>query len=65
MKERGKTVLELKKLLEQQQLGQAKERCELVPVLEQGVGHSCGEAVDVNVMYLGSGGAFEVGGTML
>ncbi|NXO31732.1 INCE protein, partial [Cisticola juncidis] len=27
VKERGKTVLELKKLLEQQQLGQAKERC--------------------------------------
>ncbi|NWT58959.1 INCE protein, partial [Erythrocercus mccallii] len=34
VKERGKTVLELKNLLEQQQLGQAKERCELVPVLE-------------------------------
>ncbi|NWY70319.1 INCE protein, partial [Erithacus rubecula] len=44
VKERGKTVLELKNLLEQQQLGQAKERCELVPVLEQGVGHSHGEA---------------------
>ncbi|NWR11388.1 INCE protein, partial [Paradoxornis webbianus] len=29
VKERGKTVLELKNLLEQQQLGQAKERCEL------------------------------------
>ncbi|NXY11825.1 INCE protein, partial [Pteruthius melanotis] len=39
VKERGKKVLELKNLLEQQQLGQAKERCELVPVLEQGVGH--------------------------
>ncbi|NXV01025.1 INCE protein, partial [Cettia cetti] len=34
VKERGMTVLELKNLLEQQQLGQAKERCELVPVLE-------------------------------
>ncbi|NXD45192.1 INCE protein, partial [Copsychus sechellarum] len=44
VKERGKTVLELKNLLEQQQLGQAKERCELVPVLEQEVGHSHGEA---------------------
>ncbi|NXA02789.1 INCE protein, partial [Nesospiza acunhae] len=51
VKERGKTVLELKNLLEQKQLGQAKERCELVPVLEKGIGHSCGEAVDVNVMY--------------
>ncbi|NXB23422.1 INCE protein, partial [Rhagologus leucostigma] len=30
VKERGKKVLELKNLLEQQQLGQAKERCELV-----------------------------------
>ncbi|NWV89761.1 INCE protein, partial [Machaerirhynchus nigripectus] len=29
VKERGKKVLELKNLLEQQQLGQAKERCEL------------------------------------
>ncbi|NWY31962.1 INCE protein, partial [Pheucticus melanocephalus] len=29
VKERGKTVLELKNLLEQKQLGQAKERCEL------------------------------------
>ncbi|NXX73407.1 INCE protein, partial [Spizella passerina] len=28
VKERGKTVLELKNLLEQKQLGQAKERCE-------------------------------------
>ncbi|NXH80075.1 INCE protein, partial [Edolisoma coerulescens] len=44
VKERGKKVLELKNLLEQQQLGQAKERCELVPVLEQGVGHGHGEA---------------------
>ncbi|NWY48582.1 INCE protein, partial [Sylvia atricapilla] len=44
VKERGKTVLELKNLLEQQQLGQAKERCELVPVLEQGIGHGHGEA---------------------
>ncbi|NWY21709.1 INCEA protein, partial [Aphelocoma coerulescens] len=43
-KERGKKVLELKNLLEQQQLGQAKERCELVPVLEQGAGHGQGEA---------------------
>ncbi|NXI29265.1 INCEA protein, partial [Sterrhoptilus dennistouni] len=43
-KERGKTVLELKNLLEQQQLGQAKERCELVPVLEPGIGHGHGEA---------------------
>ncbi|NXD59711.1 INCE protein, partial [Corvus moneduloides] len=43
-KERGKKVLELKNLLEQQQLGQAKERCELVPILEQGVGHGHGEA---------------------
>ncbi|RLV97218.1 hypothetical protein DV515_00011989 [Chloebia gouldiae] len=47
VKERGKTVLELKNLLEQKQLGQAKERCELVPVLEQGICHSHGEAVDV------------------
>ncbi|NWI45661.1 INCE protein, partial [Picathartes gymnocephalus] len=31
VKERGKTVLELKNLLEQQQLGWAKERCELDP----------------------------------
>ncbi|KAF4797579.1 inner centromere protein-like protein [Turdus rufiventris] len=59
VKERGKTVLELKNLLEQQQLGQTKERCELVPVLEQGVGHGYGEAVDINVMYLGSGGTSE------
>ncbi|NXA63941.1 INCE protein, partial [Mohoua ochrocephala] len=44
VKERGKKVLELKNLLEQQQLGQAKERYGLLPVLEQGVGH--GEAVD-------------------
>ncbi|NWX58653.1 INCEA protein, partial [Promerops cafer] len=44
VKERGKTVLELKNLLEQQQLGQAKERCELVPVLERGIGYSYGEA---------------------
>ncbi|NXH41016.1 INCE protein, partial [Dicaeum eximium] len=44
VKERGKTVLELKNLLEQQQLGRAKERCELVPVLEQGIGYSQGEA---------------------
>lgn len=65
VKERGKTVLELKNLLEQQQLGQTKERCELVPVLEQGVGHGYGEAVDINVMYLGSGGASEVGGRRL
>ncbi|NWT14159.1 INCE protein, partial [Vireo altiloquus] len=43
VKERGKKVLELKNLLEQQQLGQAKERCELVPVLEE-VGHGHGEA---------------------
>ncbi|NXP64494.1 INCE protein, partial [Chloropsis cyanopogon] len=43
VKERGKTVLELKNLLEQQQLGQAKERCELVPVLEQGIAHGHGE----------------------
>ncbi|RMB97951.1 hypothetical protein DUI87_25429 [Hirundo rustica rustica] len=34
VKERGKTVLELKNLLEQKQLGQVKEKCELVPVLE-------------------------------
>ncbi|NXM84253.1 INCE protein, partial [Oenanthe oenanthe] len=33
VKERGKTVLELKNLLEQQQLGQVKERCELVDML--------------------------------
>ncbi|NWZ80977.1 INCE protein, partial [Poecile atricapillus] len=33
VKERGKTVLELKNLLEQQQLGQAKERCELLASL--------------------------------
>ncbi|NXP94207.1 INCE protein, partial [Passerina amoena] len=51
VKERGKTVLELKNLLEQKQLGQAKERCELVPVLEKGICHTCGEAVGVNVMY--------------
>ncbi|NWR41534.1 INCE protein, partial [Regulus satrapa] len=44
VKERGKTVLELKNLLEQQQLGQAKERYKLIPVLEQGVFHSHGEA---------------------
>ncbi|NXB73234.1 INCE protein, partial [Donacobius atricapilla] len=44
VKERGKTVLELKNLLEQQQLGQMKERCKLVPVLEQGIGHGHGEA---------------------
>ncbi|NWW57462.1 INCE protein, partial [Ifrita kowaldi] len=45
VRERGKKVLELKNLLEQQQqLGQAKERCELEPVLEQGVGHGHGEA---------------------
>ncbi|NXY65697.1 INCE protein, partial [Callaeas wilsoni] len=42
VKERGKTVLELKNLLEQ--LGQAKERCELVPVLGQGVGRGHGTA---------------------
>lgn len=60
-KERGKTVLELKNLLEQQQLGQAKERCELVPVLEPGIGHGHGEAVDVNVMlHLGSGTAWRL-----
>lgn len=63
VKERGKKVLELKNLLEQQQLGQAKERCELVPVLEQGVGHGHGEAVDVNVVLeLGSGAAWRLGG---
>lgn len=50
VKERGMTVLELKNLLEQQHLRQAKERYKLVPVLEQGIGHSHGEAVDVNVM---------------
>ncbi|NWR23554.1 INCE protein, partial [Emberiza fucata] len=33
VKERGKTVLELKNLLEQKQLGQAKERCELLDML--------------------------------
>ncbi|NWZ66013.1 INCE protein, partial [Acrocephalus arundinaceus] len=33
VKERGKTVMELKNLLEQQQLGQAKERCELMDML--------------------------------
>ncbi|NWW24581.1 INCE protein, partial [Falcunculus frontatus] len=44
VKERGKKVLELKNLLEQQQLGQAKERCELVAVLEQGTGHGHGGA---------------------
>ncbi|NXX24969.1 INCE protein, partial [Nicator chloris] len=33
VKERGRTVLELKNLLEQQQLGQAKERCELTDML--------------------------------
>ncbi|NXH07203.1 INCE protein, partial [Loxia leucoptera] len=32
-KERGKTVLELKNLLEQKQLGQAKERCCMLPSL--------------------------------
>lgn len=49
VKERGKTVLELKNLLEQQQLGQAKERCELMPVPGQRIGHGHGEPVDVNV----------------
>ncbi|NXE00806.1 INCEA protein, partial [Chaetorhynchus papuensis] len=44
MKERGKKVLELKNLLEQQQLAQAQERCGLVPLLEQGAGHGHGEA---------------------
>ncbi|NWZ41919.1 INCE protein, partial [Brachypodius atriceps] len=44
VKERGKTVLELKNLLEQQQLGQAKERCELMPVPGQRIGHGSGEA---------------------
>ncbi|NXD05013.1 INCE protein, partial [Certhia familiaris] len=44
VKERGKTVLELKNLLEQQQLAQAKERCELMPVQEQGIGRGWGEA---------------------
>ncbi|OWK57556.1 Inner centromere protein [Lonchura striata] len=59
VKERGKTVLELKNLLEQKQLGQAKERCELMPVLEQGIDHSWGSSrCDVNVMlHLGSGEA--------
>ncbi|NXE67796.1 INCE protein, partial [Calcarius ornatus] len=33
VKERGKTVLELKNLLEQKQLGQGKERCELLGML--------------------------------
>ncbi|NWH98469.1 INCE protein, partial [Tichodroma muraria] len=33
VKEKGKTVLELKNLLEQQQLGQVKERCELMDML--------------------------------
>ncbi|NWW06593.1 INCE protein, partial [Oreocharis arfaki] len=45
VQERGKKVLELKNLLEQHHLGQAKERCELVPVLEQGVGQGHGEAL--------------------
>lgn len=62
VKERGKTVLELKNLLEQKQLGQVKERCELVPALEKGIGHGCGEAVGVNVMlHLGSGAAWRLG----
>ncbi|NXF10754.1 INCE protein, partial [Smithornis capensis] len=34
MKGKGKKVLELKNLIEQQQVEQAKERCELMPVLE-------------------------------
>ncbi|NXK68922.1 INCE protein, partial [Sylvietta virens] len=38
VKERAKTVLELKNLLEQLQLGQAKER------YKQGIGQGCGEA---------------------
>ncbi|NXU12833.1 INCE protein, partial [Pardalotus punctatus] len=44
VKERGKKVLELKNLLEQQQLEQVKDRCKLTPVLEQGTGHGHGEA---------------------
>ncbi|NWV68913.1 INCEB protein, partial [Malurus elegans] len=43
VKERGKKVLELKNLLEQQQLEQVKDRCELAPRLEQGIGRGHGE----------------------
>ncbi|NWY90868.1 INCEA protein, partial [Loxia curvirostra] len=38
-KERGKTVLELKNLLEQKQLGQAKERCCMLPSLNSFFSH--------------------------
>ncbi|NWW80426.1 INCE protein, partial [Climacteris rufus] len=62
VKERGKKVLELKNLLEQQQAEQAKDRWELVPVLQQGIGHWHGEAGNVNVMLeLGSGAAQSLG----
>ncbi|NXG04016.1 INCE protein, partial [Sakesphorus luctuosus] len=49
-KEKGKKVLELRNLLEQQQVEKVKQRYELVPVLEQGIGHRHKEAVDINVV---------------
>ncbi|NWU06866.1 INCE protein, partial [Cephalopterus ornatus] len=44
VKEKGKKVLELKNLLEQQQVEKVKKRCEL------GIGHRHREAVNVNVV---------------
>ncbi|NWI53988.1 INCEA protein, partial [Calyptomena viridis] len=62
VKGKGKKVLELKNLIEQQQVEQAKERCELVPVLEWGIGQWHGGTVNVNlVLELGCGAAWRVG----
>ncbi|NXU86543.1 INCE protein, partial [Xiphorhynchus elegans] len=46
VKDKGKKVLELKNLLEQQQVEKAKQRYELVSILEQGIGHRHKEAMN-------------------